>query len=102
MADLDLTFVSTARVRERVVHDLLIMVDGVEFDVEDLRDLLDEVESGDTVVYPISTGQMLLKNGVLDDLGSQRWMLSAIEGPNFRVFKQTVDDLLKKHHPDYN
>ncbi len=102
MITLDLAFMSTARVRERVVHDLLIVVDGIEFDVEDLRELLEGVEDGDVVVHSDSTGQMLVNNGVLDTLGSQRWMMAAAKGPNFDAFKQAVDDLLKKHHPSYN
>jgi hypothetical protein len=102
MADLDFAFMSTARVRERVVHDLLIVIDGIEFDVEDLRHLLDEVESDDVVVHSDSTGEMLVKNGVLETLGYQRLMAAATKGPNFEAFKQSLDDLLKKHHPSYN
>lgn len=102
MADLDFAFVDTANLRERVMHDLLIMIDGVQFDVEDLRELLDAVEDGGVVVSNDATGQMLLRLDVLENLGSQKWMARATEGPNFEAFSRTLDDLLKKHHPGYN
>jgi len=93
---------NTARVRERTEHDLLIMIDGIEFDVEALRELLGEVDAGNVTVNNDSTGKMLLKMEVLESLGNQRWYAEAKKGPNFDAFKQTLDDLLKKHHPGYN
>jgi hypothetical protein len=101
MADLDFTYMATARVRERVVHDLLIMIDGKEWDVENLRELLGEVESGDIVVTG-EGGPLLMRIGVLESIGSHKWMMGARTGPNFDAFKQSLDDLLKKHHPGYN
>jgi len=103
MADLDLTFVSTARIHERVMHDLFIMIDDVEFNVEDLRELLAAVEDNDAIISPdAAQGQILLKNEVLGRFGSYFWGAGATKGSNFDAFKQALDDLLKKHHPAYN
>ena len=85
--DLKLDFVT----KERVIRETFVTIDGQQFEVEDLYETINMIESGNAYVTDYGMGKMLVKYGVLSSAGSMNWPGSI--GPNYEAFVK----MLEKH-----
>ncbi len=86
---------AVASYTERTVRDHWITIDGEKYSVENINDTLDAVGGEDVVVRDDKYGKLFLKLGVLSSLGSSRWYMSASLGPNWKAFREVIDERLK-------
>ncbi|QIG72690.1 hypothetical protein EVB97_132 [Rhizobium phage RHph_Y65] len=77
--------------KETVVVHKYVSIGGVSFDVEELLDFFDDIDSNVWTVE--KTGKILIEYGILKDLGSQRWMTGAGKGPNFDEFQSMLRNI---------
>lgn len=77
---------ATLEVKERVVKDLFVTLDGYALNVEDMIDLIGEIQCGNVELKDRELGELLIKHGILKTMGSRRWLSGAEEGPNCAAF----------------
>jgi hypothetical protein len=70
-----------------------VNVEGEEFEVNDLFNVLDEIEAGcDIEITNKRMADHLVKIEVLKSTGSRRWMTGATKGPCFKFLYERLED----------
>jgi hypothetical protein len=82
--------------RERIVFDYFVTVAGQEFNLGDLYETLEGIDSGD-IYFPYDTREnpdvkMFKENNIIDDYGHRSWG-AATKGNKFEEFFKTISDL---------
>jgi hypothetical protein len=97
-AELDFPFeieVSNPILKERIVKDCFVTIDGKDFDLFDLKSLLDEASFG-VVITDNKTWEMLKKYEVFRTRGGRD--IPACRGHNFDKFRTVISEKMKQYY----
>ena len=86
--------ISKPRLEPYTAYRYWITINDVEYDLQDLFELLEELENHDAYISDSTVGKMLIELDVVTSCGSRSW--APKHGLNFKIFKQEID----KHYED--